>query len=98
MAIKTLYKIIHARWGIETTVFRQLKTEWHMNHCFIHHENGLEAALMFMIIACNLIQLLLFRRLSNFRHQKLLQIEVLERFVKEMVVYDAHGEFLIATG
>jgi predicted transposase YbfD/YdcC len=98
MAIKTLYKIIHARWGIENNIFRQLKTEWHMNHCFIHHENGLEAALMFMIISFNLIQLFLFRRMSNFRSQKLLQIEVVERIVKEMVSYDARGEYLIDTG
>jgi len=46
MAVKTLYKIIHARWGIENNIFRQLKTEWHMNHCFIHDKNGLEATLL----------------------------------------------------
>ena len=34
--LETLRKIIHARWGIENNIFRQLKTQWHMNHCFIH--------------------------------------------------------------
>jgi len=98
IAVKTLYKIIHARWGIENNIFRQLKTEWHMNHCFIHDKNGLEATLMFMIVAFNLVQLFFFRRMNNFRSRKLLQVEVLERMVKEMVSYDARGEYLIDTG
>jgi len=98
MVLKTLYKIIHARWGIENNIFRQLKTEWHMNHCFIHHKNGLEAALMFMIISFNLMQLFFFRRMNNFRSRKLLQIEVIERIVKEMMAYDARGEYLLDTG
>jgi hypothetical protein len=38
IALKTLYKIIHTRWGIEKNIFCQLKTERHMNHCFIHHK------------------------------------------------------------
>jgi len=98
MAVKTFYKIIHARWGIENNIFRQLKTEWHMNHGFIHHKNGLEATLMFMIISFNLMQLFFFRRMNNFRSRKLLHIEILERIVKEMVSYDAHGGYLIDTG
>lgn len=68
-----------------------------MNHCFIHHKNGLEATLMFMIFF-NLIQLFFFRRMNNFRSRQLLQVEVLERIAKEMVSYDAHGEYLIDTG
>jgi len=98
IAVKTLYKIIHARWDIENNIFRQLKTEWHMNHCFIHHKNGLEAALMFMIISFNLMQLFFFRRMNNFRSRKLLQVEVLERIAKEMMSYDARGEYIIDTG
>jgi len=69
-----------------------------MNHCFIHQKNGLEATLMFMIISFNLIQLFFFRRMNHFRSRKLLQVEVLERIAKEMVSYDARGEYLIDTG
>ena len=69
-----------------------------MNHCFIHHKNGLEAALMFMIISFNLMQLFFFRRMNNFRSRKLLQVEVLERIAKEMMSYDARGEYIIDTG
>jgi len=69
-----------------------------MNHCFIHHKNGLEAALMFMIISFNLMQLFFFRRMNNFRSRKLLQVEVIERIAKEMMSYDARGQYLIDTG
>lgn len=69
-----------------------------MGHCFIHHENALEATLMFMIIAFNLMQLFFFRRMKNFRIKKLLQVEVIERIIKEIVVYDARGGYLIDTG
>jgi len=64
----------------------------------IHDKNGLEATLMFLIIYFNLMQLFFFRRMNNFRSRKLLQVEVLERMTKEMVAYDARGEYLIDTG
>jgi predicted transposase YbfD/YdcC len=95
MSLETLRKIIHARWGIENNIFRQLKNQWHMDHCFIHHENGLEATLMFMIIAFNLMQLFFFKRLKNFRRRKLLQIEVIEKIILEMVVCGSEGKYII---
>jgi hypothetical protein len=97
MDLETLRKIIHARWGIENNVFRQLKTEWHMDHCFIHDENGLEATLMFMITSFNLMQLFFFRRLKDFRKRKLLQVEIIERIIKEMMVYDSGGQYIISS-
>lgn len=97
MSLDTLRKITHARWGIENNIFRQLKNQWHMDHCFMHHENGLEATLMFMIIAFNLMQLFFFRRLKNFRERKLLQIEVIERIILEMVSYISDGNYIIDT-
>jgi len=83
--------------GIENNIFRQLKTQWHMSHCFIHDEIGLEATLMFMIIAFNLMQLFFFRRLRTFRKKKLLQVEVIERMIKEMMLYDAKGNYILYT-
>ena len=98
VSLETLYKIIQARWGVENNVFRQLKTEWHMDHCFIHDENGFEASLIFMIIAFNLMQLFFFRRMKNFRQRRLLQVEIIERIIREMVVYNAGDNYLIDTG
>ena len=53
---------------------------------------------MFVIISFNLIQLFFFRRMKHFRSRKLLQVEVLERIAKEMMSYDAQGEYLVNTG
>jgi len=98
MELETLRKIIHARWGIENNVFRQLKNQWHMDHCFIHDEIATEATLMFMIIAFNLMQLFFFKRLKKFRERKLLQVEIIERIIKEMVKYKSKGEYILNTG
>jgi len=52
-SVETLWKIMHSRWYIENNAFRQLKTEWHLDHCFFHSPTGVETVLMFMIIAFN---------------------------------------------
>lgn len=44
---ETLWKIIHSRWYIENNAFHQLKTEWHLDHCFLHSPTGVETVLMF---------------------------------------------------
>jgi hypothetical protein len=31
---------MHKRWDIENNVFHQLKTEWHLDHCFLHSHRG----------------------------------------------------------
>jgi len=97
LSLETLWKIIHARWGIENNIFRQLKTEWHMDHCFIHDATGIEATLMFMIIAFNLMQLFFFRRLRSFRKKRLLQVEVIERIIKQIVSYKPKGKYFFST-
>lgn len=97
LSLETLWKIIHARWGIENNIFRQLKTEWHMDHCFIHDEIGIEATLIFMIVAFNLMQLFFFRRLRSFRRKRLLQVEVIERIIKQLISYNPKGKYFFST-
>lgn len=77
-SVETLWKIMHKRWDIENNVFHQLKTEWHLDHCFLHSPTGVETVLMFMIIAFNLMQLYFFRCLRCFRKKNMLQIDVIE--------------------
>lgn len=60
VSVEILWKVMHNRWHIENNVFHQLKTEWHLNHCFLHSTSGVETVLMFLIIAFNLIQLYFF--------------------------------------
>ena len=64
-ALKTLFKIIRARWDIENSIFNNLKTECGLEHCFVHGGNAVEAVLYLIFIASNLMQLFLVRRLRN---------------------------------
>ena len=66
-----------------------------MGHCFIHDEIGIEATLMFMLVSFNLMQMFFFKRLKKFRQRRLLQIEVIERIIKELVVYNSDGKYII---
>lgn len=77
-SVKTLWEIMHKRWNIENNIFHQLKTEWHLDHCFIHSPTGIEAVLMFIFIAFNLMQLYFFRCIRGFREKKMLQVDIVE--------------------
>ena len=65
MALKTLFKMIRARWDIENSIFNNLKTECGLEHCFVHGGKAVEAVLYLIFIASNIMQLFLFRRLRN---------------------------------
>ncbi len=65
MNVKTLYRIMKARWNIENQVFNNLKNHANMDHCFVHGRNSVEAILYLMFIASNLFQLFKTKRLKN---------------------------------
>ena len=65
MPLKTLYKIIKARWNIENRIFNNLKTEAALDHCFVHGGNSVSAILNFIFIASNLFQLFKQKRIKN---------------------------------
>ena len=65
MELKTLFKIIRARWDIENSVFNNLKRECGLEHCFVHGGNAVEALLYLIFMASNIMQLFLIRRLRN---------------------------------
>ncbi|WP_027309431.1 transposase [Caloramator sp. ALD01] len=75
---QTLWEIMHKRWDIENNAFHQLKTGWHLDHCFLHSPTGVETVLMFIIIAFNLMQLYFFRCIRGFRKKRMLQINIIE--------------------
>jgi hypothetical protein len=71
MELKTIFKIIRARWDIENSIFNNLKSEWGLEHCYVHGGNAVEAVISLIFIASNLMQLFLYRRLkSNFTTQR----------------------------
>lgn len=39
MALKTLFRIIRARWDIENSIFNNLKCKCGLEHCFVHGGN-----------------------------------------------------------
>lgn len=94
---ETLWKIIHCRWHIENNGFHQLKGQWHMDHCFLHSPSGIEAVLLFMIIAFNLMQLFFFRSLRKFRKRKLLQVEIIEDIRDELITFKDKNPILYPT-
>lgn len=65
MSLKTLFKMIKARWDIENCIFNNLKNECNLEHYYVHGGNGMEAILYLIFIANNLMQLFLVRRLKN---------------------------------
>ncbi|AYD40890.1 IS4/IS5 family transposase [Clostridium fermenticellae] len=77
-SVESLWKIMHKRWDIENNIFHQLKTEWHLDHCFLHSPTGVETVLMFIIIAFNLMQLYFFRCIRGFREKNMLQMDIIE--------------------
>ena len=65
MALKTLFKIIRARWDIENSIFNNLKRECGLDHCFVHGGNAVEAVLYLIFVSSNIMQLFLVRRLRK---------------------------------
>ena len=93
MTLKTLFKIIRARWDIENSIFNNLKKECGLEHCFVHGGNAVEAVIYLIFIASNIMQLFLFRRLrKHFSTQReivrlLLKGLYLIKYKSELVFY-----------
>lgn len=88
-SVETLWKVMHKRWDIENNAFHQLKTEWHLDHCFLHSPTGVETVLMFLVIAFNLMQLYFFRCIRGFRKKRMLQIDIIEDIRDERFIIES---------
>jgi len=64
---KTSLKITRSRWHIENTGFHQWVTHWNLNHVYRHSANAILAVLLIWILAFNLMQLFVYRRLGRAR-------------------------------
>lgn len=78
MSAQVIWEMIHKRWDIENNGFRELKTKWHIDHCFMHDPRAIEAIVLFIVLAFNLFQLYLFRRVQGFRELGMTQSLVVE--------------------
>ena len=63
-----IWRIGHARWGIENHVFNELTQHYHLEHCPHHHPVAIVAWLLILMLAFNLFEW--FARL----HGKLLRV------------------------
>ena len=66
----TALQILRARWHIENTAFHQWIQFWNLGHVFRHTQNALLSVLLLWILAFNLLQLFIYRRLGRSRRPK----------------------------
>lgn len=57
----------HRRWEIENNGFRQLKHEWHWDHPFVYTPDALLNLWLLMVVAANLFEVFVCRRLHTIR-------------------------------
>ena len=67
---RTALQIIRSRWHIENTAFHQWIRYWNLGHVFRHGQNALLAILLLWMLAFNLLQLFIYRRLGRCRRPK----------------------------
>ncbi len=84
----TIWLIMCKRWDIENNGFRMLKSYFHADHSYIHHKDANEKILLFILMAFNLLELFLFRRIKNFRKLKLLRIDILSDMYDDLLLND----------
>lgn len=70
ISIWTLYKIIRARWELEKNIFRQIKTLWQMEHCFIHPSSCARGKSVFFDYGIQFDAIILFQKAKGFQSEK----------------------------
>lgn len=81
-----LWEMMHKRWDIEENAFHQLKTYYHAGHCYCH--SAAEVIFLLMLIAFNMRELYLFRRLKNFRKRNITLKSVTRLFCDQLLLQD----------
>ena len=84
----TVWLIMRKRWDIENNGFRMLKTYFNADHNYVHGDGANEKILLFILIAFNLMELFLFRRLKNFRKLKLIRKNIVSTLFDQLFLYN----------
>lgn len=84
ISLKTINKIIHARWDIENNGFNDLKNYWNMKHCYIAEDNAIEVIIEAIIMSYNLWEMYLYQHLHNFEGMKITKIGYIEEIRESM--------------
>jgi len=93
-SLKTLYKMIKARWNIENSIFNNMRSEYNLDHCFVHGANSVEAVIGLLFMAHNLTQLFMKKRLR--KHVKT-QRELIRYLWKGLYLLKYRPEHVIDT-
>jgi len=83
---KILWKMMHKRWDIENNAFHQLKTYYHAKHCYCH--SAVEVIFILLMIAFNIRELFLFRRMKDFTQSKTTRKSVTRQFRDDLLLQD----------
>ena len=81
-----LWEMMHKRWDIEENAFHQLKTYYHAGHCYCH--GATQVIFLLMLIAFNMRELYLYRRLKNFRERNITLKSVTRLFRDQLLLED----------
>lgn len=79
-----LWKMMHKRWDIEENVFHQLKTYYYAKHCYCHA--GVEAVFLLTLVAFNIRELYLYRRIHWFKGSRVTRKSVTRIFRDDLLV------------
>ena len=95
MDLRTLFRIIRARWDIENSIFNNMKKECYLDYCFVHGGNAVEAVICLIFIAGNLLQLFYHRRI---RKHVATQYELVRLLLKGLYLLKRKPEMVFGTG
>jgi hypothetical protein len=70
LSARQVLSAARGRWHIENTGFNQWVSHWNLNHVFHHTANALAAIFYIWMLAFNLLQLFIYRRLKRSRRPK----------------------------
>ncbi len=83
-----LWIMMHRRWDVENNVFHQLKTYYHAKHCYCH--DATETLWHLMLLAFNMRELYLFRRVHRFAESGMTRKEVSGIFRDDLLLNRMH--------
>jgi hypothetical protein len=70
LSARTIHRLQRARWHEENTAFNQWTQLWNLSHVFRHKPGAVVAVLLLWLVAFNLMQLFVYRRLRRPRVPK----------------------------
>lgn len=84
-----LWEMMHKRWDIEENAFHQLKTYYHAKHCYCHA--GVEVIFLLTLIAFNIRELYLYRRIHGFKESRVTRKSITRIFRDDLLLENYCG-------